>query len=89
MNKEQTIVSLLIELDRMLKVETHEDSYQGCSVNASEDKILRAKYAGRIYGARRLLGLSLACEPGALLPCEPVDKFSDLVSKSEECSLKK
>ena len=83
MNKEQTIVSLLIELDRMLKVETHEDSYQGCSVNASEDKILRKKYAGAIYAARRLLGLSLECKPGALLPCEPVDKFSDLVNKSK------
>ncbi len=89
MNKEQTIVSLLIELDRMLKVETHEDANPCFSINEPEDKILRAKYAGRIYGARRLLGLSLACEPGALLPCEPVDKFSDLVSKSEECSLKK
>lgn len=83
MNKEQTIVSLLIELDRMLKVETHEDANPCFSINEPEDKILRAKYAGRIYGARRLLGLSLACEHGALLPCEPVDEFSDLVNKSK------
>lgn len=89
MNKEQTIVSLLIELDKMLKVETHEDANPCFSINDPEDKIFRSKYAGRIYGARRLLGLSLACEPGALLPCESVDEFSDLVSKSEECSLKK
>lgn len=83
MNKEQTIVSLLIELDRMLKVETHEDANPYFTSSVPEDKILRAKYAGRIYGARRLLGLSLACEPGALLPSEPVDEFSDLVNKSK------
>lgn len=86
MNKEQTIVSLLIELDRMLKVETHEDAnpyFTSFTSSDPEDKILRAKYAGRIYGARRLLGLSLACEPGALLPSEPVDEFSDLVNKSK------
>ena len=65
MNKEQTIVSLLIELDRMLKVETHEDANPYFTSSDPEDKIFRAKYAGRIYGARRLLGLSLACEPGA------------------------
>lgn len=83
MNKEQTIVSLLIELDRMLKVETHEDANPYFTSSNPEDKIFRAKYAGRIYGARRLLGLSLACEPGALLPSEPIDKFADLVNKSK------
>lgn len=54
MNKEQTIVSLLIELDRMLKVETHEDANPYFTSSDPEDKIFRAKYAGRIYGARRL-----------------------------------
>lgn len=83
MNKEQTIVSLLIELDRMLKVETHKDANPYFTSSDSEDKILRAKYAGRIHGARRLLGLSLEAKPGALLPSEPVDEFSDLVNKSK------
>lgn len=83
MTNEQTIVSLLVELDKILKVETHEDVYPYYITNDPEDKILRAKYAGRIYGARRLLGLSLECKPGALLPCEPVDEFSDLVNKSK------
>lgn len=83
MNKEQTIVNLLIELDKMLKVETIQDAYPCFSPNDPEDKILRAKYAGRIYGARRLLGLSLEAIPGALLPSEPVDEFSELVNKSK------
>lgn len=83
MTNEQTIVSLLVELDKILKVETHEDVYPYYITNDPEDKILRAKYAGRIYGARRLLGLSLEAIPGALLPCEPVDEFSDLVNKSK------
>lgn len=83
MNKEQTIVDLLIELDKMLKVETHEDAYPYFCTNDPEDKILRAKYAGRIYAARRLLGLSLEAIPGALLLSEPVDEFSELVNKSK------
>lgn len=83
MTNEQTIVSLLVELDKILKVETHEDANPFFSTNDPEDKIFRAKYAGRIYGARRLLGLSLECKPGALLPSEPVDEFSDLVNKSK------
>lgn len=84
MHKEQTIVSLLIELDRMLKVETHEDTHPYFTSSDPEDKIFRAKYAGRIYGARRLLGLSLEPQPGALFPSEPVDEFSDLVKKTKE-----
>lgn len=83
MTKEQTIVSLLVELDKMLKIETHEDANPCFSINDSEDKILRAKYAGAIYIARRLLGLSLEAKPGALFPSEPVDQFSDLVNKSQ------
>lgn len=83
MTNEQTIVSLLVELDKILKVETHEDANPCFSINDSEDKIFRAKYAGNIYIARRLLGLSLECKPGALLPSEPADEFSDLVNKSQ------
>ena len=83
MDKNKSIVDLLIELDKVLKVETHEDANPCFSINDPEDKIFRAKYAGNIYIARRLLGLSLECKPGALLPCEPVDKFSDLVNKSK------
>ena len=83
MTNEQTIVNLLIKLDKMLKIETHEDANPCFSINDPEDKIFRAKYAGRIYIARRLLGLNLECKPGALLPCEPVDEFSDLVNKSK------
>ncbi len=83
MEKGKSIVDLLIELDKILKVETHEDTSPYYISGDSEDKILRAKYAGHIYIARRLLGLSLECKPGALLPCEPVDEFSDLVNKSK------
>lgn len=83
MEKGKSIVDLLIELDKILKVETHEDTSPYYISGDSEDKILRAKYAGHIYIARRLLGLSLECKPGALLPCEPVDEFSDLVNKSQ------
>ena len=84
MNKDQTIVGLLIELDKILKVETHEDANPCFSLNEPEDKILRAKYAGRIYGARRLLGLSLESQPGALFPDKERDAFTDLVEKSQE-----
>lgn len=84
MNKEQTIVSLLIELDRMLKVETHKDANPYFTSSDPEDKIFRAKYAGRIYGARRLLGLSLESQPGALFPDKERDAFTDLVEKSQE-----
>ncbi len=83
MDKNKSIVDLLIELDKVLKVETHEDTSPYYISGDSEDKILRAKYAGKIYIARRLLGLSYECKPGALLPCEPVDEFSDLVNKSK------
>lgn len=83
MTKEQTIVSLLVELDKMLKIETHEDANPWFRIIDAEDKFFRAKYAGRIYGARRLLGLSLECKPGALLTSEPVDEFSELVNKSK------
>lgn len=81
MKEDQTIVGLLIELDKILKVETHEDANPCFSPNDPEDKILRAKYAGRIRGTRRLLGLSLEAQPGALFPAEPIDEFSDLVNK--------
>ena len=84
MTNEQTIVSLLVELDKILKVETHEDVYPYYITNDPEDKILRAKYAGRIYGARRLLGLSLACKPGGLLKEEEKDKFTSLLEKAQE-----
>lgn len=83
MTNEQTIVSLLVELDKILKVETHEDTSPYYISGDSEDKILRAKYAGHIYIARRLLGLSLEPKPGALLPSVPIDEFSDLVNKSK------
>ena len=84
MTKEQTIVSLLVELDKMLKIETHEDANPCFSINDPEDKTFRAKYAGRIYGARRLLGLSLEPQPGALFPDKERDAFTDLVKKSQE-----
>lgn len=83
MDKNKSIVDLLIELDKVLKVETHEDTSPYYISGDSEDKILRAKYAGKIYGARRILGLSLEAIPGALLPSEPVDEFSELVNKSK------
>lgn len=83
MDKDKSIVELLIELDKVLKVETHEDASPYYLSSDSEDKIFRAKYAGNIYIARRLLGLSLEPKPGALFPSEPVDEFSDLVNKSQ------
>lgn len=83
MDKGKSIVDLIIELDKVLKVETHEDTSPYYISGDSEDKILRAKYAGHIYIARRLLGLSLEPKPGALLPSQPVDEFSDLVNKSQ------
>lgn len=83
MDKDKSIVELLVELDKVLKLETKEDVQMYYLSTDPEDKILRAKYAGNIYIARRLLGLSLECKPGALLPCEPVDEFSDLVNKSK------
>lgn len=83
MDKDKSIVDLLIELDKVLKVETHEDASPYYLSSDSADKIFRAKYAGKIYIARRLLGLSLEAKPGALFPSEPVDQFSDLVNKSK------
>ena len=83
MDKNKSIVDLLIELDKFLKVETRKDASPYYLSSDSEDKIFRAKYAGAIYIARRLLGLSLECKPGALFPSEPVDEFSDLVIKSQ------
>lgn len=83
MDKEKSIVELLIELDELLKLETKEDVQMYYLSTDPEDKILRTKYAWRIYGARRLLGLSLEAIPGALLPSEPVDEFSELVNKSK------
>lgn len=83
MDKDKSIVDLLIDLDKVLKVETHEDTSPYYLSSESADKIFRAKYAGKIYIARRLLGLSLERKPGALLPCESVDEFSDLVNKSQ------
>lgn len=83
MDKDKSIVDLLIDLDKVLKVETHEDASPYYLSSDSEDKIFRAKYAGAIYIARRLLGLSLECKPGALFPSEPVDEFSELVNKSK------
>lgn len=65
------------------KTEQKEDVQMYYLSTDPEDKILRTKYAGRIYGARRLLGLSLEAIPGALLPSEPVDEFSELVNKSK------
>jgi len=83
MDKNKSIVDLLIELDKVLKVETRKDVSPYYLSSDSEDKIFRAKYAGAIYISRRLLGLSLECKPGALFPSEPVDEFSDLVIKSQ------
>lgn len=83
MNKEQTIVGLLVELDKVLKLETKEDVQMYYLSTEPEDKFFRLKYARKIYEARRLLGLSLEAIPGALLPSEPVDEFSELVNKSK------
>lgn len=50
MNKEQTIVSLLIELDRMLKVETHEDANPYFTSSDPEDKISGRNMQGEFTG---------------------------------------
>lgn len=83
MDKDKNIVELLIELDKVLKLETKEDVQMYYFSTDPEDKFFRLKYAGKIYEARRLLGVSLEAIPGALLPSEPVDEFSELVNKSK------
>lgn len=84
MDKDKNIVELLIELNKVLKLETKEDVQMYYLSTDPEDKILRTRYAGRIYGARRLLGLSLACKPGGLLKEEEKDKFTSLLEKAQE-----
>lgn len=88
MNKKQTIVGLLIKLDRILKLETREDVKPYFTSADSGDKILRAKYATKIYATRKLLGLSLTAKPGALFPkaAEEEDIFTDLVEKNQKSS---
>lgn len=83
MDKDKSIVELLVELDKVLKILTREDAHMYYSTCDSEDKKFRMQYVQKIYEARRLLGLSLALIPGALLPSEPVDEFSELVNKSK------
>ena len=68
MDKDKSIVELLVELDKVLKLETKEDVQMYYLSTDPEDKILRTKYAGRIYGARRLLGLSLEAFPAHYCP---------------------
>lgn len=83
MDKEKSIVELLVELDKVLKLETKDDARIYSSNYDSEDRKFRTQYVRKICEARRLLGLSLALIPGALLPSEPVDEFSELVNKSK------
>lgn len=83
MTNEQTIVSLLVELDKILKLEKVEKTRPTYTYEDLVEESLSRKYSNKIYNARRLLGLSLECKPGALLPSEPVDEFSDLVNKSQ------
>lgn len=83
MDKDKSIVELLVELDKVLKLETKEEAHMYYSHCDSEDRKFRAQYVKKICEARRLLGLSLEAIPGALLPSEPVDEFSELVNKSK------
>lgn len=83
MTKEQTIVSLLVELDKILKLEKITNKRETYTYEELIEEALSKKYANRIYEARSLLGLSLEPKPGALLPDEPVDEFTDLVNKSQ------
>lgn len=83
MTNEQTIVSLLVELDKILKLEKVEKTRPTYTYEDLVEESLSRKYSNKIYNARRLLGLSLERKPGALLPCESVDEFSDLVNKSQ------
>lgn len=83
MTKEQTIVSLLVELDKILKLEKVEKTRPTYTYEDLVEESLSRKYSNKIYTARRLLGLSLEPEPGELFPFEPVDEFSDLVNKSQ------
>ncbi len=88
MNKNQTIVNLLIELDKILKLENKKDAmsalyYSPQDITYQEDAA-RTKYARSIYRARKLLGLSLEFNPGALLEEEEKDDFSNLLQKNQK-----
>lgn len=83
MTKEQTMVSLLVELDKILKLEKIKNKRYTFDYEDFVDDAISMKYANRIYEARKLLGLSTIPQSGDLFSCEPVDEFSDLVNKSQ------
>ena len=58
MDKDKSIVELLVELDKVLKLETKEEAHMYYSHCDSEDRKFRAQYVKKICEARRLLGLS-------------------------------
>ncbi len=90
MKKEPTIITLLIELDKILKLESKKDAmsalYHSPSPDSEED-VIRSKYARSIYKARKLLGLSLEFKQGALLEEEEVSELTSLLRKANQESL--
>lgn len=88
MKEDQTIIALLIELDKMLKLENKKDAmsalYYSPQDTTYQEDAARTKYARSIYRARKLLGLSLEFKPGALLEEEEKDDFSNLLQKNQK-----
>lgn len=87
MEKEQTIIKLLIELDNILKLENKEDAvsaiYSAYPPDPEEDAI-RVKYARSICRARNLLGLSVEFKQGALFEAEQTSEFNSLLQKANQ-----
>jgi hypothetical protein len=88
MKKEQTIITLLIELDKILKLDNEKDAmstlYYSPQDTTYQEDASRTKYARSIYRARKLLGLSLEVKQGALLEEEEKDDFSNLLQKNQK-----
>lgn len=88
MEKEQTIITLLIELDKTLKLDNEKDAmralYYSPQDTTYQEDTARTKYARNIYRARKLLGLNLELKQGALFEEEEKDDFSNLLQKNQK-----
>lgn len=88
MKKEQTMITLLIELDKILKLNNEKDAmsalYYSPQDTTYQEDAARTKYARIIYRARKLLGLSLELKQGALFEEEEKDDFSNLLQKNQK-----
>lgn len=87
MEKEKTIITLLIELDKILKLENKQDAmnalYRAYPTYSETDQV-RVNYARNIYNARKLLGLSVEFSKGALFAEEEVSEINALLQKANQ-----